>query len=254
MGYNKVVVSGNILEIYEYDKNIRLFTRPKRKNAVRNDRPLLDTDGANLLQAREVGKRRDSARRARVAFGRLVRSNLVGAERPILLTLTYAENVQSLKLGYRDFTSFVQALRYHLGQDFKYVSVPEFQKRGALHFHALVWGLPEALVLRERSDRFLAKLWSKGFIFLTQTDGNEKLSHYLTKYMSKAYLDPRLKGCKAYVGSRNLMRPTSMAGVSPLWPILDEYKLSPDMLLRSVEYMTQWLGKGRYRRYQINPI
>jgi len=233
MGYNRVIVSGNTIEIYEYENNLALFARPKRKNERRAPDKVLSADGKNILQQEFVGKRRDSARRARLDFRRLVASNLSGTERPLLFTLTYAQNETDLRKGYSDFTSFIQALRYRFGKGFKYIVVPEFQKRGAVHFHALFWGLPEALVLSERQDRFFADLWANGFIYIKETDGNERLSHYLAKYMSKAYSDPRLKNSKAYVASRNIIRPKIMKGVNPLWPVLDDYKLSPSMLLRS---------------------
>lgn len=254
MGYNKIIVAGNSFEIYEYDKNISPFAgiRKQRPKGEVGER-LLASRGEDVLSSERLGKRHDNANRSRLAFARFVRSNLVGTDRPALFTLTYKENMCDLKQGYRDFTSFVQALRYRFGQGFRYICVPEFQKRGAVHFHALFWGLPEELVFRqERKTRFFAKLWGLGFVYIKPTDGNERLSYYLAKYMTKAYLDPRLRNCKAYVGSRNCFRPSVMSDVSPVWPILEDYgvmKLDP---LREKLYMTQWLGRGRYRLYKLD--
>jgi len=254
MGYNKIIVSGDSVEVYEYEKNIHDFIKPRapRSRKSRNDGEVLSLGGQNPFQGRELGKRRDNAKRSRMAFARLVRANLDRNDPPILFTLTYAENETDLAKGYRDFSSFVQALRYRFQKAFRYVCVPEFQKRGAVHFHALVWGLPSALVLSERDTRFFANLWGKGFIFLKTTDGDEKLAFYLAKYMTKAYLDPRLKNQKAYVASRNVKRPVLHANIAPIWPIMDDLGLSTSVPLHEKNYMTQWLGKGRYRVYQKN--
>jgi len=254
MGYNKIIVSGDSFEIYEYEKNISGFVGVrKRRSQGEASQRLLASDREDSLQARQLGKRRDNAGRAKLAFARFVRSNLVGACSPALFTLTYKENETDLRKCYRDFTSFIQSLRYRFGGDFKYIAVPEFQKRGAVHFHALFWGLPEDVVFRqERQSRFFAGLWGLGFLYIRPTDGSERLSSYLAKYMAKAYTDPRLAGFKAYVGSRNCLRPNVMLDISPVWPILDDYGLSTALPVQEKRYVTQWLGKGRYRFYQIN--
>jgi len=237
MAYNKFVISGDQVELYEYEKNLSIFRKVRVYNANRNVGSLLGVGGENTFSERELGKRRDNAFRSRGSFRRLVRSNLDGFNKPVLVTITYAENQTDLRRGYFDFTSFVQSLRYHIGKEFKYIAVPEFQERGAVHFHALMWGISEKLVLSERQTRFFAKLWGKGFIYLTQTDGNERLSSYLAKYMTKAYLDPRLRSCKAYVASRNILRPRVLSGVSPIWPVFEDLGLSTFSLLHSREYV-----------------
>lgn len=250
MGYNKVIVSGPLIETYEYEKNIHPYIRPRKRIAYDVPREVLAVGGADSLQGEKLGKRRDNAKRAQNDFGRLVRSNLDGVVRPLLVTLTYQENQTDLCTAFGDFTAFVQALRYRFGKGFKYIAVPEFQKRGAVHFHALFWGLPEELLFRERSTRELAQAWARGFVYLKPTDGNEKLSWYLAKYMSKAYLDARLAHFKAYVASRNICRPRVYTGIAPLYPILDDYGLSPADVLHEKRFMTYWLGRAIYKRYQ----
>jgi len=251
MGYNKIIVSGPLIETYEYEKNIHPYIRPRTRASSDVSSEVLDSDRANPLSERVLGKRRDNAKRAQNDFGRLVRANLDGVVRPLLLTITYAQNQEDLAAAFGDFTAFIEALRYRYGKGFKYIAVPEFQKRGAVHFHALFWGLSEALLFRERKTRELAQAWGRGFIYIKPTDGNEKLSWYLAKYMSKAYLDPRLAGCKAYVASRNVSRPRVMSGISPLWPLLDDLGLSPSNMLHEKRFMTYWLGRAVYRRYQL---
>lgn len=253
MGYNKFVVSGNVFELYEYEKNIEEYRAIKRKHEKPVDNGNLGTTGSDEELERKLGKRRDNAKRAVMAFRRLVLCQLGRGENPILITLTYAENMEELGQGYRDFKAFINALRYRYGEQFRYVCVPEFQKRGALHFHALFWDLPKADILlqTERQTRLIASLWKRGFVFLKKTDGNNKLSSYLSKYMSKAFVDIRLRNQRAFSSSRNCLRPIVGSGFHAVNIVLDAWELSTETPLQTTQYETKWLGKGRYSLFEI---
>ena len=254
MGYTKIISYGNTLEVYEYEKDVVTYRgrvgKRNREAEARNES--LGADGENTLSEGQLGKRQDNARRASMAFRRIVASNLGGLTRPLLVTLTYGENFTDLAEAYRHYSSFVQSLRHKYGKAFRYVCVPEFQKRGAVHFHALFWGLSEEVFLLERKTRTIARLWGWGYVFMKETDGDEKLSFYLSKYMAKAFIDPRLKNQKCYVTSRNIERPNVMKGVpsSGLGIIFDEYGVNENEALVDREYLTSWLGKGRYRIFK----
>ncbi len=254
MGYNKIIHCGNTIELYEYEKDIIRLKRNKTDGKRDFNDKDLGVDGKDNLSERKFWKRQDNARRAELAFRRIVASNLKGSTRPLLITLTYRENITDLKKAYRDFSAFIQSLRYKYGNQFKYICVPEFQKRGAVHYHALFWGLPEEVFLLERRDRGIAKLWSRGFVFMKETDGSEKLSFYLSKYMAKAFVDPRLRNQKCYVASRNILRPKVMKGISSLGVgiILDQYGVDESAPLVDRTYYTKWLGKGRYRVFRTS--
>ncbi len=252
MGYKKLVVFGNNAELYEYERDLglRVYKRGIRRPKSDVNLPDLATDGETALQEeRRLGKRKDNAQRASVAFKRLVLSNLDGIEQPLLVTLTHAENLTDLKCGYKNYTTFIQALRYKFGKTFKYICVPEFQKRGSVHFHALFWGLPTHLFFSERKTRELANLWGHGYIFLKETDGNEKLSSYLVKYMAKAFLAPELKNQKAFIASRNCKRPVSIGGIDAISLVLDDYLGENAIAYREQTYDTHYLGKCRNRSY-----
>lgn len=250
MGYNKIISYGNTLEIFEYEREIyRLMGRreEKRKDNSRNEN--VESSGEDMLSKRQLGKRPDNARRSVVAFRRIVASNLGGSARPLLVTLTYRDNFTELNGAYKHHSAFVQSLRHKYGKTFKYISVPEFQKRGAVHFHALFWGLPERLVVRERKAREIAKIWGKGFVFLKETDGDNKLAVYLAKYMSKAFIDPRLKNQKAYTASRNIQRPIIQKGPFPIDFIFEEFNVVGEAIVDKT-YTTSWLGDARYRVFR----
>jgi len=254
MAYNKLIIYGNNLEIYEYEKNL-----PERLGKVQSIHASrirvqgMDVGGNNESEREfDEGKRSDNSRRASMAFRRLVSANLTKSGNPVLITLTYSENIGSLERAYSDFRAFGQRCRYNFGQSFRYIAVPEFQKRGAVHFHALYWGLPPDIHIRERETRMVAALWSHGFVFIKPTDGNERLSSYLAKYMAKAFTDKRLKNQKAYTSSRNCLRPQVISGFAPVWPILDDW-VGDNLPCIEKVFMTKWLGKGRFRLFNLTP-
>ena len=258
MGYNKIITYGNIIETFTYERPLTIFEGARRKN-TRHARIPGANDDARTVDRSEAfeGKRKDNANRASMVFRQLVLANLTGTEYPLLLTATYRDNQEDLRLGYRDFGAFIQALRHRFGKEWKYIAVPEFQKRGAVHFHALIWGLPKSVFEEERSTRLVAGLWKHGFIYLKMTDGNEKLSSYLTKYMAKSFIDRRLMNQKAYVCSRNLIRPQIQGGISNFGidVLLEEFGVATPEIDNS--YDTHWLGKARHRIYRLsteNPL
>jgi hypothetical protein len=248
--YRKIIRYGNHIEIYEYEREPQLMGR-RRIPRTSNDGDVdLGTNRKDTLSERQLGKRRDNARRVAMVFRRLVASNLHGTNLPLLVTLTYKENIADIAIGYKDYRSFVQTLRYTFGKTFKYICVPEFQKRGAVHFHALFWGLPSELFIQERQTRELAGMWGKGFVYLKETDGHDRLSSYLAKYMAKAFSDPRLRNKKAYVASRNIDRPVIDSGPFSFSSIIDEYATNAE-LIKDTEYDTNWLGTCRHRHFKI---
>jgi len=254
MGYSKVVKSGNFLEIYEYSKNL-----PERKPRRRSDKG---------KYPRSASRRADNVKRLKRDFTRLVMSNLGGAGSPAFLTLTMVEVVR-IEVGYRFFTEFIQRFRRFYGKHTRYIAVPEFQERGAVHFHVLVWGLSaetienetpkkqlvEGVVLEKRGYRHIQRLWGRGYVDCISTDGSPKLAYYVAKYMQKTLQDQRLNGQKSYSVSRNVLRKVSIPSSAPLtsaeeiWGI----KLSTDPPMREQHFDTYWLGKGRYRCYEITP-
>lgn len=257
MGYNKFIRSGNNVEIYEYEYDI--LPRGDKRYKEKKNKKKIDRN-AELTEA-EVGKRMDNVRKAKMEFRRLVSSNLDEKNFPLLLTATYKENFTDLNQAYYDHKLFVQTLRYTYGKDnkdFKYICVPEFQERGAVHFHTLCWGLPADILLPERLTDYyknvsptLSKIWGNGFVLLKPTDGNDKLSSYLSKYMTKAFIDPRLKHQKAYTSSRNVHRSYVVSDISPVWPLIDDYAGVDAVPITDNKYHSHYLGDARYRLFKI---
>lgn len=219
----------------------------------------ISSSGEDPLQLSRIAqkkqqRRRDNAQRSGVAFRRIVCSNLESIENPLLITFTHKENLGDISESNRLFKLFIQRARIKYGKEFRYIAVPEFQRRGAVHYHALFWGLPIELYYRERQTRELANIWGNGYTDIVLTDGNEKLSSYLAKYMIKNLQDDRLWNHKVYFCSRNIRRPVIVSGFETFKFIEKDYNL--DALTPVVErkYDTQWLGEGRYRLFDASNL
>jgi len=254
MGYTKVVRSGNLLEIYEFSKERRsneTFIKRSKRNAV----PV----------RRNPGRRVDNLKRSAKLFRRIVRANLGGNESVVFLTLTM-HSVVSRKASGIAYTQFIQRLAREHGRHIRCFGVPEKQKRGAWHFHALVIGLNEEETKKERTTRNIARLWGYGTCDAVITDGSIKLAAYLTKYMSKQmpvegsdranrvseFVEAQGSG-KAYFVTRNVMRPLSAGSNS--------FDIAKDLIvpvekspLHERVYSTKWLGTCNYKSYLIPTI
>jgi hypothetical protein len=101
---------------------------------------------------------------------------------------------------------FIQRLNEHLNgrkckAQIKYVVVPEFQKRGAIHYHVLFFNLPYI------KANELRKIWKHGFIKVNAIDQVDNVGAYISKYMGKGVEDKRMYGKKCCWGSRGLLEP-----------------------------------------------
>jgi len=253
MAYNKAVIYGEFLDLYTYEKDYNPIGGKRRKIETSSNISELDTNSIADRKRQFKSRRRDNRIRANMAFRRLVLSNMGKSAPPLLVTTTYAKNQRNVRIGYKDFKAFIRAMRNTFGTDFRYISVPEFQKRGAIHFHTLFWGLPEDTHIRERQTRLVAKHWNHGFVDVFLTDGDDKLSSYLAKYLSKNYQDVRLFEQKSYVASRNILKPITESNALILY-LEEVYGIDVDNPpFKDKRFMTQWLGAGRLRAYKIIP-
>jgi len=246
--YTKIIKSGNILEVYTYESDPPEY-RPRKKSRHKNPK-----------------RYKRNVERARASFIRLVQANLGAGKRPAFLTLTMREIVP-LREGWSAFQKFGAKLRRFAPGRLNYVAVPEFQKRGAVHFHCLVWGLTDEEINTERNTRRIAKLWGYGFIDIRSSDGSPKLAGYLAKYMFKAMWDERLNGQKSYSSTRSLMRSVSLKTKTAVYYMEREIagdRINSDGTIsqgvdkplvpeKEREYSTKWLGKCNYKVYNLKP-
>lgn len=241
MEYTKLVQTGNIIEVFRYQRSPAICL------------PEVASRAANKRRGkRGLSKRRsDSINRAAVSFRRIVCGNLSKGA-PDLLTLSMLDIVD-IRDAYKCYTKFGSRIRKSFGEAVAWIAVPEFQARGAVHFHILIWNLPRYVVESERDTRFIQNLWGWGYVDLISTDGSERLAYYLSKYLSKGMSDDRLIGVKAYSATRNIMRPMSINFPSAIGYIQEHFSLGVDNLtVFESSYDTLWLGRCIYQRYKIN--
>jgi len=262
MGYQKVIHSGSLLEVFTYEKNL-----PER-------RKVRSKDSYSKQRYAPRPRHPDSIRRARTSFKRLVRINLSRESNPSLFTFTMHQKL-SYGASSRIFTRFIARLGTGRGKRFRYIAVPEFQKRGAVHWHVLIWGLPKFYACQgswkkkgkywifnhecpsgrqcERRTRVISRLWLRGFVDGIATDGSPRLSTYLSKYLSKAMHDQRSLGKKTYHTSHNILRPMHASSSSEsIQAILQENVIPDQQPLTEKEYPSEWLGKVVYKQYEIS--
>lgn len=203
----KIYQSGNVIEIIEYG-------RPIYKEWENKPPPL-----GRQKQAKEEDRkinRQVTITRARTTIRRLVGANNGQWKdkqgRPyksVFMTLTFADNVQDFDTANHQFKLFILRLGNRVGNRkkqncLKYLVVPEFQKRGAIHYHAIFFNLPY-IPQKELSD-----IWGQGRLHLKAIDEVDNVGAYVCKYLRKDLDDERLRGKKCYFTSRQLLQPTMM--------------------------------------------
>lgn len=161
------------------------------------------------------------------------------------VTLTFAENLTDLTNAHSHFMRFIKRLGYKFSFQPAYVCVPEFQQRGAVHYHVLFFNLP-----RYDYPRYMADIWTHGYVILKPVETFENVAWYMAKYMSKNNADKRFEGRKRYFASRNVFRPR--VSYSELF-VIDflEAMFEGSRRLHS-EYQSEFTGLTKYEVYDIS--
>lgn len=199
---SKIVISGKIVEVYDYDRGYSVgYTLNDKDKSNRGRRIDYTSDEYEVNRDKVLS-------RARKDLRRIVNSNVdaYGDEFTTkFVTLTFRDNVTDLKLANYEFKKFMQRLNYHMfgvkKSNIKYSVVPEFQKRGAVHYHIIFYNLPYL----KAND--LSSIWGNGFIKINRIDNVDNVGAYVCKYMTKENTDKRLEGNKCYFNARGLHKP-----------------------------------------------
>ena len=215
----KIIHCGDTYQIYKFDK-----TRSK-ENKKDRDIPIIpkvsikDIDTDNLYKPDRVEEVKpillSNAIRSNLNCQRIAKANRDNWES--FITLTFKENITDIAYANKIFNSWVSNVR-KLKKDFKYIAVPEFQKRGAVHYHILSnLGKEDTNIVipqKERTEKtkdlttlFDVKYWSRGFARVDFIKGDyKKIYSYICKYMTKD-IDDKLFGKHRYFNSQNLNKP-----------------------------------------------
>lgn len=124
------------------------------------------------------------------------------------VTLTFKENIKDVDEAFDIFRKYIRKVRKHLdkkGLDLYYLCVPEFQQRGAIHFH-MIWSVSvDTLVIPKQPKKTVCShgklidieyydltYWKYGFSTAYKIEKiNEKFSIalYMIKYLYKSFND-----------------------------------------------------------------
>lgn len=178
------------------------------------------------------------------------------------LTLTFEENITDLEKANQEFTKFMKRLSYYAYKIkknvIKYIAVPELQKRGAWHYHIVLFNV------KYIPWHILMKIWGKGSVYINalkkDMQGTE-IAKYVTKYISKAlkveskaenianyklYKEKGLVNKKRYNCSRGLLRPfiRKLDMDIPTMDILYKFLLK-EKVKNSIPYYKEYYNEHR---------
>lgn len=130
-------------------------------------------------------KTEDSERSKRRAY-RTVIDKVMQIKGDRMITLTFKENITDKKIAYKAFTAFIRLMRIRF-KTFDYIAVPEYQKRGAVHFHVVtntfyMW-------------TSVLSLWRKA----VKTISNETGGIHINKKAASKYTEKGYNGLGRYI-------------------------------------------------------
>ncbi len=238
----KVVVSGDIIEIYRYERGVL-------KGFVNE----CGRAGNGFITDEQREKNREvSLMRARRDLRRIVNANIDQWGDDVIckfVTLTFKDNVKDVDLANYEFRQFIKRLNYKVyGEkcsNLKYTAVVEFQERGAVHYHVIFYNLPYT-----KAD-VIEKVWGNGFIKINKIDNIDNVGAYVCKYMVKDLDDERLRGRKCYFNSRGLKKPKEIyLDYDDLEGI--KKSLPGQAMTYKGEFENEHIGKIEYEQYNLS--
>lgn len=254
----KLIRSGDLIEVYNYEQAIRINHKRKRRQSKKKPKVPEVKESEEQKENKEFNrfKRNEfSFRRTRANIVRLVNSN---PDLKVFITLTFDDK----KLDDGSFTditkcnlifsNFIKRLKRHY-PDLRYLAVPEFQgdyyfhskiKKefgGNIHYHVLS-NLPYTANSR------LADIWKFGFVKINNVRHVSRVGLYVAKYIGKELFDGRLAGKKKIFYSRQLVKPEVFIGIKAR-EYFNSLKSPPELLLDK-QYHSEYVGEVRYRLFK----
>lgn len=241
----KLLLCGRIAIASYYEKHIYYNTQyQKMMQEKRAKKLLLEEKYISPQEKLDIQKR--SAYRTRNNVFNLISTNAWFWKKsdntpfwPSFLTLTFKENITDVKEGNKHLSKFIKRLNYYIYHtkktQLKYIAVIEFQKRGAIHYHIILFNMP---MIHKKE---LAEIWEHGFILIKALNKEQNVAGYLTKYMTKGKFDERLNGKKKYFCSRGLIKPIIINVEQEALNMIS--KIPEKYIKKSSEYESKHHGK-----------
>lgn len=256
--YIKAIYNGDIIEFYIMDKSPLAF---KKQTEVDDEKKKeldwiydFENDSEDRKELRRIQTLRDSKNNLK----RLAIRNFKPGK-SLFVTLTYRsdEHLSFFDIDTADkhFRSFIDSLREESEQQFHYIAVREFTKRGRIHFHLLTdfeidgdLDDPEEVDL-QRWERDVARVWGHGFVDIKVTNAIDNVGAYLSKYMSKEIDMDYFRHKKYYLCSKGLKRPSVLTGTVAL-DLYNAMKKENEVYTNS--YESEYLGNITYVEFNLN--
>jgi len=207
---NRIVKHTRISKAYDikaihYGKYIEILQYAKTKITFKTDN---DNTRTGFKNATDGKKRDDSLARTRQNIYRITHCNagMHGNFPTVFYTITFKENITDLQYANNQFKKFLQRLNYKLPHKLKYLFIPEFQKRGAVHYHGVFFNLPYI------DKKEMENLWGLGFTRIETVKKINDIGSYISKYLGKNTFDNRLFGQRILMTSKGLFRPIEYYG------------------------------------------
>lgn len=246
----KIIYSGDVVEVYEYEKGyLKGYTLTENE---------LNNRASSKSNSDDTDSRERSLSRAKKNLRRLINANVgqYGKEFTAkFLTLTFGENITDIDRANYEFTKFIKRLNYHCfgtkKANLKYTCVIEFQKRGAIHYHVIIYNMPYV----KAND--IANVWGNGFIKINKIDDVDNVGAYVSEYLGQADKgqghdseDDRLRGQKSYFSSRGLFKPVEITDKKIVEQVASA--LPSENLTYTADFENEHLGKISYKQYNLN--
>jgi hypothetical protein len=148
------------------------------------------SDGLVCDMKKTDGRNKKSLRKIFNDLQYLINTNFhkKNIDRQLMLTLTYAENMQDPERLYADFKAFKQRLQRKIGK-FEYINIVEPQGRGAWHAHLLLKSDKTLYIHNEE----MARIWRHGFTKTERLSGIDNIGAYFIAYFSNVEVTEDVK-------------------------------------------------------------
>lgn len=171
-------LAGNIITLKKYENSLAYGYKKTKSEPCTALIPKIIQDSQKKSANRAKSNLRDLINSN---FGALPRVQRNGRKGLRFVTLTFAENLQDRNEANEYLHKFIKRLQYFLQEDIKYVCVPEKQKRGAIHYHILIY-----CSFIHWKD--LLSLWTNkkdGSAWINRIKDIHNVGSYVAKYLEK---------------------------------------------------------------------
>lgn len=255
--YRKVIVSGNVIEIYEFEKDPLggYFDRV-------DDYDPFDLENTKIeLKDRTNERRGQTLRDGRNMTRRLALMNFSENDKFITLTfdpkkLKNKKVLTDLNFIDDEFKKFIKRFNYRFGTKLKYIAVRETHKSGRFHIHMICDWKQEFECheqLREFERLLGNEVWKHGFVDIKEINHVDNVGAYIIKYMTKDLSIELFKGKKLYLCSKGLDRPVIYRGIEAD-TLIDAYQLEQKKEVFTNSYESEYLGVITYKEFNLKRL